>query len=89
MRQPPQYGHAQTASTVPEPTPEERRLAVAYQREQEAMVAPTGIRSGSGASSFTSSPGAGSPLSGADDLAQVAALSQALGGRGLMPFPRR
>lgn len=82
VRQPPQYGYAQTASTVPEPTPEERRLAAAYQREQEAMIAPTGIRSGSGASSFTSSPGAGSPLSGAADLAQVAALSQALGGRG-------
>ena len=46
------------------------------------MIAPTGIRSGSGASSFTSFPGAGSPISGADDLAQVAALSQAIGGRG-------
>jgi type IV secretion system protein VirB10 len=81
VRQPPQYGHVQTANTVPEPTPEERRIAAAYQREQEAMIAPTGIRSGSGASSFTSFPGVGAPISGADDLAQVAALSQALGGR--------
>ncbi len=75
-------GHAQTANTVPEPTPEERRIAAAYQREQEAMIAPTGIRSGGGASSFTSFPGVGTPISGADDLAQVAALTQALGGRG-------
>ena len=81
VRQPPQYGHPQTASTVVEPTPEERRIAAAYQREQEAMIAPTGIRSGSGASSFASFPGAGAQPSGAGDLAQVAALSQALGGR--------
>src|SRR5260370_3695373 len=46
------------------------------------MLAPTGIRSGSGASSFTSIPGVGAPISGADNLAQVAALTQALGGRG-------
>ncbi len=29
-----------------EPSPEERRIAAAYQREQEALLAPTGIRSG-------------------------------------------
>jgi len=81
VRQPPQYGHPQTTSTVAEPTPEERRIAAAYQREQEAMIAPTGIRSGSGTSSFASFPGVGKPPSGAEDLAQVAVLSQALGGR--------
>lgn len=81
VRQPPQSGHPQTVNTVAEPTLEERRIAAAYQREQEAMIAPTGIRSGSGASSFASFPGVGAPPSGADDLAQVAALSQALGGR--------
>jgi len=82
VRQPPQYGHAQTANTVPEPTPEERRLAAAYQREQEAMLAPTGIRSAGVASSFGSFPGGSAPLSAADDLAQVAALTQAFNGRG-------
>src|SRR5260370_15864380 len=82
VRHAPPYGRAQAASTVVEPTPEERRIAAAYQREQEAMLAPTGIRSGSGASSFASFPGVGAPISGADDLAQVAALSQALSGRG-------
>ena len=82
VRQPPPYGHAQVANTVPEPTPEERRIAAAYQREQEAMLAPTGIRSGTGASSYASFTGLGAPSSGADDLAQVAALTQALGGRG-------
>ena len=46
------------------------------------MIAPTGIRSGSGASSFASfSPEWARLPSGAEDLAQVAVLSQALGGR--------
>ena len=43
----------QPAPTAPEPTPEERRIAAAYQREQEAMSAPTGIRSGGAAGSFS------------------------------------
>src|SRR5262249_22086042 len=60
--------------------PEERRIAAAYQREQEAMLAPTGIRSGSGMSSLTSYPGLGAPPSTPSDLSQVAALTQALGG---------
>jgi type IV secretion system protein VirB10 len=80
VRQPPPYPRAQTASSVPEPTPEERRLAAAYQREQEAMLAPTGIRSGGGMSSLISYPGFGAPPSTPNDLAQVAALTQALGG---------
>jgi len=79
VRQPPPYDRAQTVS--PGPTPEERRIAAAYQREQEAMLAPTGIRSGSGASSFSTLPGGATPVRGADDLAQVSALTQALGGR--------
>jgi len=80
VRQPPPYPRAQTATSVPEPSPEERRLAAAYQREQEAMLAPTGIRSGGGISSLTSYPGFGAPPSTPNDLAQVAALTQALGG---------
>jgi type IV secretory pathway VirB10-like protein len=81
VRQPPQYGHPQTTgSTAPEPTAEERRIAAAYQREQEALIAPTSIRSASGGSSFDSIHGVGAPPTRAGDLAQVEALSQALGG---------
>jgi len=70
-----------------EPTPEERRIVAAYQREQDALVAPTGIRSGAGAASFSSLPGAGAPFGSTDDLAQVAALSQAIGGRNAPTTP--
>src|SRR5580700_908533 len=61
---------------VHEETPEERRLAAAHQREQEAIQSPTSIRNSS-ASAF----GTGNtvPLrSGSDDLSQVEALSRAL-----------
>jgi len=61
VRQPPPYVRTQVAGTAPGPTREERRIAAAYQREQEAMLAPTGIRSGSGISSLTSFPGIGAP----------------------------
>jgi type IV secretion system protein VirB10 len=68
---PPQYA----TTSAPQPTPEEQRVAAAYQREREALLAPTGIRSenGDGVSSL--------PLGGAsrpDDLPQFAALRQAL-----------
>jgi type IV secretion system protein VirB10 len=45
------------------------------------MIAPTGIRSASGAGSFGSFPGAGGQPAGNDDLAQIAALSQSIAGR--------
>jgi type IV secretory pathway VirB10-like protein len=79
VRQP---GYAQTQPGPTEPTPEERRIAAAYQREQEAMSAPTSIRSGGGAGSFASGFGGGvGPLSSGADLAQVAALTQAIAGQ--------
>ncbi len=65
--------------TPHEPTPEERRLAAAYAREQEARMAPTSIRAASSAAEFAPSPAAG--RNGGNDLAQVAALTQALGSR--------
>jgi type IV secretion system protein TrbI len=71
---------AQTAQAPPEPTPEERRIAAAYQREQDAMIAPTGIRSGGGFTTGTFS-NTGSNALGNDDLTKVAALSQAIAGR--------
>jgi hypothetical protein len=62
--------------TAHEPTPEERRVAAAYAREQEARIAPTSIRATAGPSDVPALTSTG--RSGADDLAQVAALTQAL-----------
>jgi type IV secretion system protein VirB10 len=65
-----------TPTQVHEETPEQRRLAAAYQQEQEAIQAPTGIRS-SAASPISGTPA--QPTS--NDLSQVEALSHALGAR--------
>ncbi len=74
-----------SAPIANQPTPEEQRLVAAYQREQEASLAPTGIRSSAIASS-----GAGASLGSFatpmstrqtdSDLSQVAAISHALAG---------
>ncbi len=64
-------------------TPQERRILAAYQQEQDAIVAPTSIRSRSGASGFSGlsiGAGTGARSSAANDIAQVAALTQALAG---------
>ncbi len=81
VRQPNAMG-AQTAPTtlVHQETPEDRRLAAAYQQEQAAMQAPTGIRNSS-ASSFGTGNTMSPVRSGSDDLSQVEALSRALGAR--------
>jgi type IV secretion system protein TrbI len=73
---------AQTVPPTPvhEETPEEHRLAAAYQREQEAIQAPTSIRDSS-ASSFGTGNSVPAVRSGSDDLSQVEALSRALGSR--------
>jgi type IV secretion system protein VirB10 len=57
----------------PEPTPEERRIAAAYQREQEAILSPTGIRT----SQTTASSASQLNPTGANDIAALAALNQA------------
>ena len=62
--------------TPHEPTPEERRIAAAYAREQEARIAPTSIKSSAGFSSFTQMAPNG--RSSPDDLEQVAALTRAV-----------
>ncbi len=59
---------------IHEETPEERRIAAAYQLEQEAIQAPTSVRN-----SVTSSPTATTGQSGSNNLSQVEALSRALG----------
>ncbi len=63
---------------VHEETPEDRHIAAAYQREQEAIQAPTAARN-SAASSPSPSFAASQPSS--NDLSQVEALSRALGVR--------
>jgi hypothetical protein len=65
-----------TRTPVHEETPEDRRLAEAYQREQEAIQAPTSIRN-----SATPSLSAISGQPTSNDLSQVAALSHAQGAR--------
>jgi len=77
----PGYSRTPPVPAPTEPTPEDRRIVAAYQREQDALVAPTGIRSGGGAASFSLLPGTGASLGSTDDLAQVAALSQSIAGR--------
>jgi type IV secretion system protein VirB10 len=65
-----------TPTPVHEETPEDRRIAEAYQREQEAIQAPTSIRNAA-----TPSLTAATGQSTSNDLSQVAALSHALGAR--------
>jgi len=65
-----------TPTPVHEETAEDRRLAEAYQREQEAIQAPTSIRN---AATPSLSAISGQPTP--NDLSQVAALSHALGAR--------
>jgi type IV secretion system protein TrbI len=64
-------------SQMHEETPEDRRLAAAYQREQEAIQAPTSIRNADTPSVSTAA--VAQPAS--NDLSQVGALSRALGAR--------
>jgi type IV secretory pathway VirB10-like protein len=62
--------------TSHEPTPEERRLAVAYAREQEARMAPTSVRVSAGSTPIPAL--ASNSSSSADDLSRLAALTPAV-----------
>ena len=81
---PPPSQPVQSAPVQNQPTPEEQRLVAAYQREQEAKMAPTSIRGSAAPQSSGPSFGSiGAPTSvpsGPADLSQVAALSRALTG---------
>ena len=79
----PAYSNVQAPPVAAEPTPEERRIAAAYQREHDAMIAPTVIRSSAATGSFTSISG-GQP-SQTDDLSRIAALTQTIAGRDSAP----
>lgn len=71
----------QTIPPTREPTAEERRLAQAYQREQEAIAAPTSIRDsfGSQGSGARSVPGA-SGMANSDGASQFGSLIRSLAG---------
>jgi hypothetical protein len=80
FRQAPAENRTQVAAqTPPEPSPEEKRLLAAYQREQEARLAPTQISNGGG-SAFRSGSDFSSGPNIQDDISRVAAVSQALTG---------
>jgi type IV secretion system protein VirB10 len=62
-----------------EPSPEERRLIAAYEKEQQAIAAPTALREGFGASGFGGGPQSGQGgRSNGDDATQIASVVQAL-----------
>jgi type IV secretion system protein TrbI len=78
----------QTVPTAPihAETPEDRRLAAAYQQEQEAIQAPTSIRNSS-ASSFGTGNTVSPMRSGSKDLSQVEALRGARQGGDSVALP--
>jgi type IV secretion system protein VirB10 len=72
----PNARQAQASSAAHAETPEERRLATAYEREWEAIQAPTGVRN-----TAPSTVAQTAPLSHTNELSQLEALSHALGAR--------
>ena len=77
----PPYAQYQTLQL--EPTPEDRRLADAYERELRAIAAPTGIQSSNNGSSSQSTANYGSPPSAVNspEGSPLAALAQVLSPR--------
>jgi type IV secretion system protein VirB10 len=62
-----------------EPSPDERRLLAAYEREQQAIAAPTTLREGFGSPALGSGLQSSAALRGAgDDASQIASVVQAL-----------
>ena len=61
-----------------EPTPEERRLLAAYEREQQAIAAPTTLREGFGSPTSGTSQTAAGVRNNGDDAAQIASMVQGL-----------
>ena len=74
--------------TQPEPTAEERRIIVAYQREQQAMVSPTDIRASIGGSQFETSVAPQVNQLGGSEISSIAPLSPSPGIRAVtVPNP--
>jgi len=61
-----------------EPSPEERRLLAAYQREQQAIAAPTTLREGFGSPAAGNSQASAGVRNSGDDAAQIASMVQGL-----------
>ena len=61
-----------------EPSPEERRLLAAYEREQQAIAAPTTLREGFGSPASGSGSDCRRRRGSGDDAAQIASMVQAL-----------
>lgn len=82
VRQPPPVPQPvlQQVPQTHEPSPEERRLIAAYEREQQAIVAPTTMREGFGmsANGASAQPASNSRTNGDDAAAQMASIIQAL-----------
>lgn len=78
IRRAPPAHPSQAPPPPKEPTPEERHLQELYRREQEALVAPTGIRSSGVGTASTFSPSGSQLHSGQNELSQLAALGAAL-----------
>ncbi len=75
-----------TAVPAPQPrdtSPEERRLIVAYEREQQAIAAPTSLRDGFVTPGFGGTPPAAQVAGqSSDDASQIASIVQALSRQG-------
>lgn len=66
-----------------EPSPEERRLLAAYEREQQAIAAPTTLREGFGTAGSGDAPQAAQKgRNNGDDAAQIASMIQAISRQG-------
>jgi type IV secretion system protein VirB10 len=82
VRQPPPVQPAvPPTQVVREPSPEERRVLAAYEREQQAISAPTTLRQGFGSSSTPGTTGATSGSDG-NQLAQLLGAVARSGGAG-------
>ena len=78
--QSPQPAPPASQTVAREPTPEERALSVAYMTEQQARMAPTGIRAESSTANRPATSGLGIPNIPVSDTAapQLAAIARAL-----------
>jgi type IV secretion system protein VirB10 len=78
VRQPSPVQPAPPPQTIKEPSPEERRVLAAYEREQQAIAAPTALRDGFA----TSATSATAPRAESNDGSQLAQLLAAVGRSG-------
>lgn len=87
VRQAPAQSMAPPPPQPREPSPEERRILAAYEQEQQAIAAPTTLRTGFGPSAGANGPQTSSPNpnNGSESAAQFASLIQSLAQPGNRP----